>query len=165
MGAIAGIVVAVAVAVLSAGTALFFHRRWKAAMATQTDLYRAYTLRRRVPESAGVAPVGFSSSLKARTNASALRSDTSAQAFSGRAPQSSNNHAARYRLSHGAAPTASGLRDSRSIVGALNSTIPSAGDEVRRFFLLFYCKNIECVYNCRFRDEGLSQMHPEVACH
>ena len=134
-------------------------------MTTQTDLYRAYTLRRRVPESAGVTPAGFSSSLKARTNASTLRSDTSAQALSGRAQQLANKHAAKYQLSHGAAPTASGFHDSQSFVDPLNSTTPSAGDEVRRFRLPFYCKDVEWVYICRLRDDGLSQMHPEVACH
>ena len=134
-------------------------------MATQKDLYRAYTLQRWAPESAGVAPAGFSSSLEARTNVSALQSDTSTQAFSGRAQQPTNNHTTQYQLSHGAAPTASGSRDSQSFVDPLNSTIPSSGDEVRHFRLPFSFKDVECVYNCRFRDEGLYQMHPEVACH
>ncbi|KAF9233527.1 hypothetical protein BU15DRAFT_80018 [Melanogaster broomeanus] len=45
-GAIVGIVIPAVAAVLAAGAAFFFYRRWKAAVATQSDLYRVYTPQR-----------------------------------------------------------------------------------------------------------------------
>ena len=163
-GTIAGIVVAVAAAVLSAGAAFFFYRRWKAAVAIQQDLYRAYTLQRRPPDSAGLTPTGFSSSLETRSNASLLRNDTPAQAFAWRAQQPASNLTAQHRLS---VPVALGSRDSQSVVvDTPNSPTPSAGDEVRRSCLLFCCNDVESLLRYyRVQDGGLFQKHPEVACH
>jgi hypothetical protein len=135
-GAIVGIVIAVVAAVLSAGAAIFFYRRWKAALATQRDLYRAYTPQQRPPESATVAPTGFSSSLET-SNASLMRNDTSIQAFSGRAQQPANNLAAQH---DGAVPIASGSRDSRSII---DIPTQSPVDEVCRFRLVNYSQDVE----------------------
>ncbi|KAF8135566.1 hypothetical protein EV363DRAFT_1294414 [Boletus edulis] len=116
-GAIAGIVVAVVAAVLSAGAALLFYRRWKATMATQQDLYRAINPQQRLLASATVAPTGFSSSLETRSNASLLRNDTSIQAFSARVQQPANYNAAQYDAVVPAHhPVASDSRDSRSDV-------------------------------------------------
>ncbi|KAG6378046.1 hypothetical protein JVT61DRAFT_13726 [Boletus reticuloceps] len=129
-GAIAGIVVAVVAAVLSAGAALLFYRRWKAAMATQQDLYRTINPQQRLLASATVAPTGFSSSLETRSNASLLRNDTSIQAFSARVQQPANYDAAQYDAIVPAYPgVASGSRDSRSIVDTVSSPTQSAVDE------------------------------------
>ncbi|KAG6372415.1 hypothetical protein JVT61DRAFT_7888 [Boletus reticuloceps] len=129
-GAIAGIVVAVVAAVLSAGAALLFYRRWKAAMATQQDLYRAINPQQRLLASATVAPTGFSSSLETRNNASLLRNDISIQAFSARVQQPVNNDAAQYDAVVPAhPPVASDSRDSRSIVDTVSPPTQSAVDE------------------------------------
>lgn len=140
-GAIAGIVIAVVSAVLSAGAAIFFYRRWKVSLATQRDLYRAYTPQQRPPELATVAPTGFSSSLETN-NTSLMRNDTSIQAFSGRARQPTNNLAVQH---DGAVPMASGSRDSpgRSINDIVSSPTQSPVDEVCRFRLVNYSKNVE----------------------
>ncbi|KAN0091020.1 hypothetical protein V8E55_004586 [Tylopilus felleus] len=117
-GAIAGIAIVAVIAAICAGAAFFFYRRWKAAMATQHDLYRAYTLQGRFPGSATAAPTGISSSLETRSNANLLRNDATAQAFSGRAPQLD-----------GATPIVTGSRDSRSIIDTVSSPTQSAMDE------------------------------------
>lgn len=128
-GAIAGIVIAVVAAILGAGAAIFFYRRWKAALATHHDLYRIYTPPQQPPGSATVAPTGVSSSLETRSDATLLRNDTSIQGFAGRAQQLANNPAARY---DGVGPISSGSRDSRSIVDTGSSPTQSPVDEVRR---------------------------------
>ncbi|KAF9244860.1 hypothetical protein BU15DRAFT_85715 [Melanogaster broomeanus] len=62
-GAIVGIVIPAVAAVLAAGAAFFFYRRWKAAVASQSDLYRAYTLQRNQETAmATTAATTFSSS-------------------------------------------------------------------------------------------------------
>ncbi|KAH0827627.1 hypothetical protein J3R83DRAFT_4369 [Lanmaoa asiatica] len=122
-GAIAGIVVAVVAAVLSAGAAIFFYRRWKATLATQHDLYRIYTPQGRPLESATVAPTGFSSSLETRTNASLLQNDSSTQPFSGRAQQPANHHAAQHD------ETVHISRDSRSTTDTVSSPFQSPVEE------------------------------------
>lgn len=127
-GAIAGIVVAVVAAVLGAGAAIFFYRRWKAALASQNDLYRIYTPQQQHTETATMAPTGFSSSLETRSNASLLRNDTSIQALAGRAQQPANNDAAQY---HGAYPVPSGSLDSRGVIDTANSPTQSPVDDVR----------------------------------
>ncbi|KAG8213814.1 hypothetical protein J3R82DRAFT_10529 [Butyriboletus roseoflavus] len=124
--AIAGIVIAVAAAVLGAGAAIFFYRRWKAAMASQHDLYRIYTPQQQPPESATAAPTGFSSSLETRSNATLLRNDTTIQTFAGRAQQPDNNPAAQYDA---VGPISSGSRDSRSIIDTGSSPAQSPVDE------------------------------------
>lgn len=152
-GAIAGIAIVAVIAAICAGAAFFFYRRWKAAMATQHDLYRAYTLQGRFPGSATAAPTGISSSLETRSNANLLRNDATAQAFSGRAPQLD-----------GATPIVTGSRDSRSIIDTVSSPTQSAMDEVCPFRLVQYSKGVECAYACRVWDGGCCQKHPEEAC-
>ncbi|KAI9572036.1 hypothetical protein HD554DRAFT_2066467 [Boletus coccyginus] len=125
-GAIAGIAIAVAVAVLSAGVAIFFYRRWKTALATHQDLYRVYTSQRPPPDLATVPPTGVSSSLETRSNASLVRNDPSIQALSGRVQQPANNHAAQY---HGAVPVTSGSRNSRSVIDTVSSSSQPPADE------------------------------------
>lgn len=161
-GAIAGIAIAAAVAVLSAGVAIFFYRRWKTALATHQDLYRVYTSQRPPPDLATVPPTGVSSSLETRSNASLVRNDPSIQALSGRVQQPANNHAAQY---HGAVPVTSGSRNSRSVIDTVSSSSQPPADEVRRFSLVNYSKDVECVHTHRDRNEGLCQKLPEEACH
>ena len=122
-GAIAGIVIAVVAAVLSAGLAFLFYRRWKDALATHQDLYRVYALQQRgPPESSTAPPTGFSSSLETRSNASLLRIDNAAQLSRGRTQQPANNQ--------GAVQISPGARDSRSIIGSVSSPPQSPVDEV-----------------------------------
>ncbi|KAG6380442.1 hypothetical protein JVT61DRAFT_8581 [Boletus reticuloceps] len=128
-GAIAGIVVAVVAAVLSAGAALFFYRRWKAAMATQRDLYRAITPQQRLLASATVAPSSLSSSLETSNIAKLSQNDTSIQILSARLQQLANNDAAQYdsdAVVPAYPPVASGPRDSRSIVPPTQSAVDEA---------------------------------------
>ncbi|KIJ67686.1 hypothetical protein HYDPIDRAFT_25166 [Hydnomerulius pinastri MD-312] len=84
-GAIAGIVVAVVAAVLAAGAAFFFYRRWKAALATQNDLYRIYTPQHHPDTTIATTNTSaISTSLETRSNASMLRNDTTSQVAPGR---------------------------------------------------------------------------------
>ena len=161
-GTIAGIAVAAAVAVLSAGLAFFFYRRWKTALATHHDLYRVYTPQRPPPDLATVPPTGVSSSLETRSNASLVRNDPSVQALSGRGQLPANNHAAQY---HGAVPVTSGSRNPRNDIDTVSSPSQTPADEVRRFSLVNYSKDIECLHTHRDWNGGLCQKHLEEACH
>ncbi|KAF8452846.1 hypothetical protein L210DRAFT_3639295 [Boletus edulis BED1] len=130
-GAIAGIVVAVVAAVLSAGAALLFYRRWKAAMATQRDLYRAITPQQRHLASAAVAST---SSLETRNNAKLSQNDTSIRNLSARLQQLANNDAAQYdsdAVVPAYPPVASGPRNSRSIVPPTQSAVDEAMGRIR----------------------------------
>ncbi|KAG2150829.1 hypothetical protein DEU56DRAFT_908470 [Suillus clintonianus] len=82
-GAIAGIVVAIGVALCASAAAFFFYRRFKSAQAASQDLYRI-----RTPQhSPGNANMGASSSVDTRSNASLIRPDTSSQGTSWRSYQ------------------------------------------------------------------------------
>lgn len=70
-GAIAGIVVAVGIALLTSAAAFFFYRRWKSAQAASQDLYRIRTPQR-PPENANT---GAFSSVETRSDASLIRQD------------------------------------------------------------------------------------------
>ncbi|KAG1742918.1 hypothetical protein EDB19DRAFT_1907403 [Suillus lakei] len=82
-GAIAGIVVAVGVALCASAAAFFFYRRWKSAQAASQDLYRIRTPQY-PPENANM---GASSSVETRSNTSLIRQDTSSQGTSWRSYQ------------------------------------------------------------------------------
>ncbi|KAF9227462.1 hypothetical protein BS17DRAFT_466641 [Gyrodon lividus] len=132
LGMIVGIVVAVVAAVLAAGAAFFFYRRWKTAMATQSDLYRVCAPQRH-PETAmaTTATIAFSSSLETRNNTSLLHHDTSSQALSGRPYQQLdyNYQGVQY---HGRNPIASHSDDSRSVTenaGMVSSPTRSSIEE------------------------------------
>ncbi|KAG2361344.1 hypothetical protein BDR07DRAFT_1409936 [Suillus spraguei] len=77
-GAIAGIVVAVGVALCASAVAFFFYRRWKSAQAASQDLYRISTPQ----HPAGNATMATSSSVETRSNASLVRQYTSTQGTS-----------------------------------------------------------------------------------
>ncbi|KAG1773462.1 hypothetical protein EDD22DRAFT_857776 [Suillus occidentalis] len=77
-GAIAGIVVAVGIALLTSAAAFFFYRRWKLAQAASQDLYRTCTPQR-PPESANM---GAFSSVETRNDASLIRQDALSQGTS-----------------------------------------------------------------------------------
>lgn len=71
-GAIAGIVVALGVALCASAAAFFFYRRWKSAQAASQDLYQI-----RTPQHPpGNANMGASSSVETRSNASLVHQDT-----------------------------------------------------------------------------------------
>ncbi|KAG1771828.1 hypothetical protein EDD22DRAFT_862750, partial [Suillus occidentalis] len=87
-GAIAGIVVAVGIALLTSAAAFFFYRRWKSAQAASQDLYRIHTPQR-PPENANM---GTFSPVETRSDASLIRQDASSQGTS----QGTSWHAALY---------------------------------------------------------------------
>ncbi|KIK36739.1 hypothetical protein CY34DRAFT_811028 [Suillus luteus UH-Slu-Lm8-n1] len=77
-GAIAGIVVAVGIALLTSAAAFFFYRRWKLAQAVSQDLYRIRTPQR-PPENTNM---GAFSSVETRNDASLIRQDALSQGTS-----------------------------------------------------------------------------------
>lgn len=77
-GAIAGIVVAVCIALLTSAAAFFFYRRWKSAQAASQDLYRIHTPQR-PPENTNT---GASSTVETRSDASLIRQEALSQGTS-----------------------------------------------------------------------------------
>lgn len=71
-GAIAGIVVAVGIALLTSAAAFFFYRRWRSAQAASQDLYRIHTPQ----HPPGNANMGAFSAVETRSDASLIRQDT-----------------------------------------------------------------------------------------
>jgi len=87
-GAIAGIVVVAAVAILALGAAFFFYRRWKSTQAASQDLYRIYTPQHPLVN----ASMGASSSVETRSNANLVRNDSSSQGATWRSYQQPDNN-------------------------------------------------------------------------
>jgi len=114
-GAIAGIAVVAAIAILALAAAFFFYRRWKSAQAASQDLYRIHT-----PQHPPVnGNMGASSSVETRSNASLIRNDNSSPGTSWRSYQQPDSDYQTVQRGGG-----------RRVPSSIDSRIPTVGEVI-----------------------------------